>query len=140
MARRSLPNRSISHEATPNAPPDDSMGDSDAGSRSGRLTVQLREERGARRSQLTLRLQNALGGDADVVIRLQGLLDEAAKRLVLEEIEPLRVAQRDLPRLGLAAPELRRAPAHQGACNWDLPCNRSSAAVTQTMRIALAAH
>ena len=73
-----------------------------------RLRAELREESGPRRGQLPFGRQHALRGDANVVVRLQRLLDEAAKGLVLEQVEPLRVAQRGLRGLGFAGPELRR--------------------------------
>ena len=107
MARRSLPNRSISQEATPKTPATRLNRGIDAGTGGASLRVQLREESGPRRGQLTFRLEHPLRGDANVVIRLQRFVDEAAKHVVLEKIEPLHIAQRGWSGLGFAGAELR---------------------------------
>ena len=49
------------------------------GSPRGALRVELREEAGACGGQLALRLEDPLRRDANVIVGLQGLLDEAAE-------------------------------------------------------------
>ena len=78
-----------------------------AGTGGGSLTVQLRKQSGARRGKLAFRLNHSLRGDVDVVICFQRLRNEGAKRVVLEKVKPLYVAQRSRAWLRFAGAKLR---------------------------------
>ena len=79
MARRSFPNKSISQDANTEGSAVRLDRGSDPGSPRGALRVELREEAGACGGQLALRLEDPLRRDANVIVGLQGLLDEAAE-------------------------------------------------------------
>ena len=62
-----------------------------------RLRANFREHGGPRGGDLALGPEHALGGDADVVIGRERVADEVPEDIVLEDVEPFRIAERDLP-------------------------------------------
>src|SRR5262249_15508119 len=72
------------------------------------LAVQVGEQQRSSRYQLTLRLENPLRGDPEIVVRGENLLNESAEDIVLKQVEPLLVGQRDFRGVGIAAALLVR--------------------------------
>ncbi len=73
----------------------DDVGTSHRIAESVRLRIYMRVLRGMHHHQLALRFDNALRGDADIVVCLESLGNEGAEGIVLEQVKPLHVAERN---------------------------------------------
>ena len=77
--------------------------------------------------------QDALGGDADVVIGCERLTDEIAEDVVLEDVEPFRIAERNLPSAAARRRGMPAAREPRAACNSDPPCSRPRVTARHTI-------
>ena len=141
VERRSLPKRSISHVAR-NRTHDPLTGVATRHPSVLRPVVKFicGENKDRVADSLSFSLDNALSGDADVVVGLQRFLDQVAKGLIVEEVEPFHITERGLSRLFFPGPKVRRG-RHLGALSSSgPPCSLSSAAAKQTMNSLFAHH